>query len=154
MDVRSSAHASAVRACAVDIVAATVAKQRNPQAEIDWASASVSDGDLTVGLAGDATSDWTDRLEGVIERLQRSGSGWGATKASRKELRVASVAPGSEADLRHFLDSAVLQVNADFAPPEDEGDGDGASEADSEMRAVFRSFADDGETRDEAEPST
>jgi hypothetical protein len=123
-----------------------VAKDPNPQAEIDWASASVRDGNLTVDLAGEATSDWTDRLEAVVDRLQRSGRGWGAIKVSRKKLQVAAVAPGSEADLRHFLDSVVLQVNADFAPSEDEGDeGDGPSEADSEMNAVFRSFADDGD---------
>jgi hypothetical protein len=151
VDVRSSAYASTAADRDVDIVAPTVAKQRHPQAEVDWASASVSDGDLTVELAGDATSDWTDRLEGVVDRLQRSGSGWGAIKVSRKKLRVASVAPGSEADLRHFLDSVVLQVNADFAP--DEGDGGGGSDADNEMSAVFRSFADDGDTRDEAGPA-
>jgi hypothetical protein len=122
-----------------------MAKQSHPSAAIDWGSAAVRDGELTVAFAGDATSDWTERLEAVIERLQRPSRAWGAIDVKRKKLRVADVTPGSEADLRHLLDSAVLQVNADFAPDEPEGDarsGDESSDQDREMSEVFRSFAE------------
>jgi hypothetical protein len=120
-----------------------MAKEEHPRAELDWASSSVEDGELTVPLAGGPPSEWTDRLGKVVERLYRSGSGFGAVKVMRKRLRVASVKPGAEADVRHFLDSAVLQVNADFAPRDDDEADEGRTEADSRMTAVFRSFADD-----------
>ena len=56
---------------------------------------------------------------------------------------MASVTPGCEPDLRHFLDSVVLQVNSNFAPDEegDEGDDSDGSDQDREMTEVFRSFA-------------
>jgi hypothetical protein len=43
----------------------------------------------------------------VIERRYRGGSGWGAIKVGKARLRVDDV------DLRHLLESAVLQANAD-----------------------------------------
>jgi hypothetical protein len=122
---------------------ATVAKDDHPQASIDWASAAVKGGDLTVALAGEPSTDWARRVQAILERLERPGSGWGATKVTKTSIAVEAVAAGAEDDLRHLLDSAVQQANADFAAPEENDDaGDGEpSEADAAMTEAFRSFA-------------
>jgi hypothetical protein len=119
-----------------------VAKSEHPQASIDWASAEVRGGDLTVALAGEANAKWAERVQAVVERLERPGSAWGATKVTKAKVTVEAVGAGAEEDLRHLLDSAVQQANADFAPEEKDEDGDEASEADAAMTEAFRSFAD------------
>ena len=50
---------------------------------------------------------------------------------------------GAEEDLRHLLDGAVQQANADFAPAEEPGGDAAGSEADAAMTEAFRSFAED-----------
>jgi len=119
-----------------------VAKSEHPQASIDWASAEVRGGDLTVALAGEANAKWAERVQAVVERLERPGSAWGATKVTKAKVTVEAVGAGAEEDLRHLLDSAVQQANADFAPEEKDDAGDEASEADAAMTEAFRSFAD------------
>jgi hypothetical protein len=110
--------------------------------EIDWSQASVDDGSLTVPFAGRTPKKWTDRLQGVAESLARGGRGWGDVSVERKKLRVDDVTAGCEAELRHFLESAVLQANADV-PVEDEDDSDGErSDADQQMTETFRAFAE------------
>ncbi len=119
-------------------------------AAIDWSTASVQDGDLTVDLAGDASKAWSERLQDVVERLDRPGRGWQSVKVTRKRVKVAAVAAGSEADLRHLLDSAAQQVNADFAEPDEPDGDDEGSEADRAMTEAFRAFAEDGDQDDAA----
>ena len=118
-----------------------MAKNKHPQASIDWASAEVRGGDLSVEVAGEPNAEWAARVQAIVERLQRPGSGWGAVKVAKGRIRVKDVAAGAEEDLRHVLDGAVQQANADFAPEDDDA-GDGPSEADSAMTEAFRSFAD------------
>jgi hypothetical protein len=119
-----------------------VAKQpTHPQAEIDWTTAAVSGGTLTVELAGDAVAKWTKALAEVIERLDRGGTAWGAIAVKRGHVVVDDVRAGAEADLRHLLEAGVAQVNADFAPPP--GQREGHSEVDDAMTAAFRAFAPD-----------
>jgi hypothetical protein len=119
-----------------------VAKNPHPQGEVDWASASVRDGELTVALVGDPDTAWARSLQAIVERLDRPGSGWGEIKVTKAKLSVASLSTGSEADLRHFLDSAVLQVNTKFAADDDPDQGeDGQSDEDRRMTEVFRSFS-------------
>jgi hypothetical protein len=120
-----------------------VAKDDHPQASIDWASATVKGGDLTVALAGEPNAEWAQRVQAVLERLDRPGSGWGATKVTKSRIEVKAVTAGAEDELRHLLDGAVQQANADFAAPEDEGDGDQPSAADGAMTQTFRSFSDE-----------
>jgi hypothetical protein len=113
--------------------------------QIDWASATVDDGQLTVALDGKPSKEWTDRVEGVLERLHAHGgdSGWGAIKVTKKKLTVDDVADGSAGELRHLLESAVLQANADLAADDEDDDGkdDKRSEADQQMTDAFRAFA-------------
>lgn len=113
---------------------------------IDWRSASVRDAQLTVPLTERAASEWAERLEAVIDRLRRGGRGWGEIEVSRKELRVAAVQSGAEVDLRHFLESAVLQVNTDLGADdeaeEQDEDAEGSDE-DRRMTEAFQSFGGD-----------
>jgi hypothetical protein len=120
-----------------------VAKNEHPQASIDWASAEVKSGELTVALVGEANTEWAERVQAVVERLDRPGSAWGATKVSDTKVTVEAVGAGAEEDLRHLLDGAVQQANADFAPDVQDDAGDGPSEEDSAMTEAFRSFAAD-----------
>ena len=119
-----------------------MSRQRDLHGELDWGSASVEGRRLTVGFAAEPASDWTDRLEAVIDRLQRPGSPWGPVKVKPKRVRVAEVVPGCEDDLRHFLEGAVLQANTDFAPDDEQDGGDGRSRSDAAMTAAFRSYAE------------
>jgi hypothetical protein len=134
-----------------------VAKDPHPRGELDWASASVGDGELEVALTGTPNAEWVRGLESIIERLYRPGSGWGEIKVAKAAVRVVALTPGCETDLRHFLEAAVLQVNANFAPPEDsdESADEGQSAEDREMTETFRSFSDEGtEPGDEPDEST
>ena len=119
-----------------------MAKNEHPQASIDWASAEVRGGELSVALAGKANAEWAERVQAVIERLDRPGSAWGATKVTNAKVTVEAVDTGAEQDLRHLLDGAVQQANADFAPEVQDDAGDEPSEEDSAMTDAFRSFAD------------
>lgn len=122
-----------------------MAKRKESHGEIDWASAEVKDSALTVPLAGTASKAWAERVAEVIDRLGDSG-GWGAIKVTREQVKVKAVESGSEADLRHLLESAVMQANADFAPAEERAsDGEDPAAADGEMAGAFRAFADEGE---------
>jgi hypothetical protein len=109
--------------------------------QIDWGSAEVDDGRLTVPLTGKPPKKWAEAVTRVIDRLQRGNERWGAITVTRKQVRVDAVEAGTEADLRHLLESAVLQANSEF----DDGDepDDERSEADQQMTDAFRAFGDD-----------
>jgi hypothetical protein len=106
--------------------------------EIERGSAQVRDGRLTVALSDKAP----EALAGVIERLGRDGHPWGDVEVGKEKLQVGDVSPGTEAQLRHFLESAVLQANADAGLTADEDEDEKADSADAEMTAAFRAFAD------------
>jgi hypothetical protein len=111
---------------------------------IDWSTAAVKDGQLTVQLSAKPESEWTERAAQVIDRLRRPGSRWGETKVIKNgALCVADLEPGSEDDLRHFLESVVLQANND--PEAGEPEDDEGSEEDRRSTEAFRAFADDGD---------
>jgi hypothetical protein len=112
---------------------------------IDWGQASVDGGRLTVPYAGKPPAGYKPALAHVIERLDRGGSGWGAIKVGKTKLRVDDVSAGAESDLRHLLDAAVLQANAnvrdDGEDDEETGESGERSEADQTMTDAFRDFA-------------
>ena len=112
---------------------------------IDWGAAEVDGSRLTVPFTGKPSSDFKTQLSDVLDRL-RHGRGWGEIKVSKSKLRVADVEDGAESDLRHFLESAVLQANANLAADEDDEEtdsGDERSETDDRKTEAFRAFADD-----------
>jgi hypothetical protein len=114
--------------------------------QIDWGSADVQDGSLTVGLTGPASKAWSRRFEAVRALLERSEQEWGEVGLTRKAIEVDGVREGSEEGLRHFLESVVLQVNAELgpdAPQEDAVAGEDAQLAtDRKLAAAFRGFAE------------
>ena len=117
-----------------------------PHGEIDWTTAAVRDGRMTVEIVGEPGDEWSARVRELAERLERAGSDWGEIALEKSKLRVTDVAEGAEADLRHLLESAVLQANAEFAPDDEEEDGDDeGSEQDRAMTAAFRAFAEPGD---------
>jgi hypothetical protein len=83
-------------------------------------------------------------LRGVAALLDQGQRRWGKVGLAKSVGRVSAVRGGAEEDLRHFLESVVLQVNTDLgriemAASESDGPGLGADRA---MAATFRSFAD------------
>lgn len=123
----------------------------NRRREIDWASAEVHDGDVMIELSGKSSKAWRERFDTVLRLLGASGGGWGEVKLAKGSIRVKSLQPQAEGDLRHFLESVVAQVNAEL--PTEEGDGQDDDEAgaesidrgailDAEMTATLRSFAE------------
>jgi hypothetical protein len=113
------------------------------ETRIDWGEATVDDGQLTAPLTGKADKEWAERVTRVLERLHATGSGWGEIKVTRKKVTVDAVTAGSESDLRHLLESAVLQANADLAPdePDEDEPEHERSDEDQRMTDAFRAFA-------------
>ena len=104
-----------------DVCCRAVAKNEHPQASIDWASAEVRGGDLDRRAGRRAEQRVGQARAGRRRAPRAAGSAWGATKVTKAAVTVEAVTAGAEEDLRHLLDGAVQQANADFAP-DDEGD--------------------------------
>ena len=102
---------------------------------IDWSGAEVRGAELTVPLTGKAPKAWRERAAAVVERRGRDG-----VEIKKGRLVVGGVERGGEPELRHLLESAVMQANADLGEQADEEPADEASEADREMTAAFRAF--------------
>ena len=115
-----------------------------PGTSIDWGTASVDDGQLTVAFEGKPSTEWRERFEAVMDRLRQPSAHFGEIKVGKAKLRVTGVEPGAESDLRHLLESAALQANADAAPDDDDGEepGDERSDEDQGMTDAFCAFAD------------
>lgn len=117
---------------------------------IDWATAETQDATLTVELTGASSKVFKQRFESVLALLDTPHNHWGEVRIGRKGIHVADVQQGSEPELRHFLESIVLQTNSELPQPEqstqdaeDETHVDEAAQADRRMTAAFRAFADE-----------
>jgi hypothetical protein len=115
--------------------------------EIDWPSAEVRGGDVTVDLAGKVSKQSRERFEAVRSLLGESSGGWDEVKLVKRTIHVRGLRPGEEHELRHFLDSVVVQVNAEL--PANVADAEQPSRpsdrtavVDAEMTATLRSFAE------------
>jgi hypothetical protein len=114
--------------------------------QIEWGSARVEDATLVVELTGSASKGWKARFESVLALLDTPHSSWGEVHLTRKAIKIADLQQGSESELRHFLESIVLQANSDGAPDTPQHDDDGAEDEpdpDEQMTATFKAFADD-----------
>lgn len=116
---------------------------------IDWGTAEIGEGTLAVELTGASSKGWKQRFESVLAMLETSHSHWGDVRITRKGIQVAEVGQGTETELRHFLESIVLQINSELPQPEestrgaeDEAHVDEAAQVDRQMTAAFRAFAD------------
>ncbi len=113
--------------------------------QLAWEEAEVHDGELHLALTPDAPRGWAPRFRSLLARLGADGEGrWGRISVSRRELKVADINEGGEGDLRHLLESVLLQVNTEFAP--DDGQDEAArspeEERDARLTESFRAFAD------------
>jgi hypothetical protein len=108
---------------------------------LDWSSASVDDGRLTVPVIGDVPTGWTKRVKRIVERLDHSGSSWGAVSVTKTRVRVDAVAAGAANDLHHFLESVVLQANADLREEDEDDTDEVRSDEDQQLTDAFRSLA-------------
>ena len=113
--------------------------------QIEWGSAQIEDATLKVELTGSASKAWKARFESVLALLDTPHSSWGEIHLTKKGIKIADVQQGSESELRHFLESIVLQANSDTAPntPRDDDDSDEGHkpDRDEQMTATFRAFA-------------
>ncbi len=125
------------------------------QASLDWSTAEVKNGVLSVGLDGERPKGWNKTFAATAAMLG-GGSTWGKVALRKDRIKVTGVTPGVEDKLHHFLESVVLQANTDHAPEtEDDSDEDGEQEPeqessqgdsdddpDSELTSRFKAFAD------------
>jgi hypothetical protein len=114
---------------------------------LDWSTAEVRGGKLTVALDDKPSREWCASFERT-ERILNHGT-WPDVKLKKGTVVVGEIEPGSEENLRFFLESVVQEANAGQAPDEeaaeenaDEQDEDIESEPepDEEMTERFRSF--------------
>jgi len=108
--------------------------------EIDWGSAEVQDGTLTVRLDGRAGKKWCETVDAILKRLGADGG----IEVKGSKITVPEVRQGKEPDVRHLLESAIMQANENLglneSDDDDEPEEEGSS-TDREMTETFRSFA-------------
>jgi hypothetical protein len=114
--------------------------------KLNWSSAQVTDGKLTVELAGDRPRGWKKSFEKTV-RLLGAGGNWDEVRVKKGLVHLSRLTPGDEEKVRHFLDSIVTQANA--AHPSSESDSEATdrqppdeSGSDAEMTNRFRAFAE------------
>ncbi len=115
---------------------------------IDWASAVVEDGALEVALVGSSSKEWSTRFARVLALLDTAHGGWQEVRLAKKRLHVEGLSEGSEAELRHLLESAVIEANSTLhegSEPDrratESAEQDPAAERDRRMTETFRRFA-------------
>ncbi len=126
---------------------------------LDWSTAEVEDGRLTVELSGELPDGWKQSFRHTAALLGGTPGDWSAIELGKQKVRVNAVLPGAEERLRHFLESAVTQANASTEPEDfehnDEHDDDDSQAGeedgdhsdhegpdDAELTARFRAFAE------------
>lgn len=102
------------------------------------------DGTLTLELAGPSSKEWNARFRGALALLGNARTEWGEVRITKKSIKVAGPRQGSESELRHFLESVVLQANAGAnlgAPQTSRPDHvEREPDVEEQMAAVFRAF--------------
>jgi hypothetical protein len=114
---------------------------------IDWGAAEISDGTLSVPLEGKPPKGFTKRVRDVLAVLDQGSGGWGKITMHKNTIAVAEIQQGSEDELRHLLESALVQANVDLgqdtAGPST-AEPDDHTERDRAMANTFRSFSRTG----------
>lgn len=118
------------------------------QPSLDWSTAEVHDGELTVKIAGDPPEGWKPSFNSTAALL--GGRDLGTAELRKGSVHVDGVTPGNEERIRHLLESAVQQANAAHDEARDDGEREHSGEdvdvsEDSEMTERFRSFASDAD---------
>jgi hypothetical protein len=112
---------------------------------IKWDSTQIEDGTLIVELTSPNPKIWKERFANVLALLDTAHSGWGEVHLTKRGIKVEDLQQGNEEQLRHFLESIVMQVNADTGAQENLTVSGTESEPDpdEQMVATFRRFASD-----------
>lgn len=108
------------------------------QRSIDWSSAVVEDGRLTVDLTGEPSSEWGDHMHGVLVRLD--GRLAERTKVAKRRIRVTGVERDEPDELRHLLEGAAQQTNADLVSPPPVDPEAAVDAGDAALTDAFRAF--------------
>jgi hypothetical protein len=107
---------------------------------VDWRTAAVRERELSVAFEEPISAPERKHVKALVDRLERPGEPWGTITVKKDRLIVSKIAPGAEDDLRHFLESLLLEANA----AADEGSNDEheqLDEHDRRMTDAFRAFA-------------
>jgi hypothetical protein len=118
---------------------------------IDWSTAEVRGDTLTVEIAGDRPRGWKTSFE-LVATLLGSDSAFHDVSLRKGTASAGGATPGSEDELRFFLEAVVLQANADHQVQEGDDEDDDEDDEDdeqagqgndpqSEMTDRFRGFA-------------
>ena len=131
--------------------------------QLDWSTAEVSDGELTVGLSEKPPKEWRDTFERTTVLL---GGGRWEVALKKGSVQVAAVRQGDEDRVRGLLEGAALEANATlvseqelFEGRSDDDDEEEEQEAasdpdasepsrDEELTGRFREFAHEREDVD------
>ena len=117
--------------------------------ELDWSSAEVIDGKLTLEFSQKPPKKWRDAFARTVALLNHGN--WNTALSARKgSVEVDPVHVGDEERVRQLLEGAALEANtklvgedevfADPRPDDEDGDAPELS-SDSESTARFRAFA-------------
>jgi hypothetical protein len=98
--------------------------------QLDWSAAQVSEGTLTVAVAGEFDDEWEQTFVRTLALLSSTGT-WGAVAFKKGTVTVADVQELSEENVRFALDGAVQEANAHHYDDADQSDED-AGEDDEE----------------------
>jgi hypothetical protein len=135
------------------VVHVSSSDEHSGQRQINWSTAEIEGGRLTVALSGEAPKGWAKHFDSVLALLDQGWDRWGSIVVHKTKIQVSAVQEGAQGDLRHLLESALLQVNSDLEHARDEGaddrpnegdedEKDPGSEADRRMTDAFRGFAE------------
>jgi hypothetical protein len=120
-------------------------------AKVDWTTAEVNRAKLEVELSGELPASWKKSFKTTARLLHRSGE-WGEVELKKRTVSVSRLTPGSEENLRHFVESVVEQANAtaglaEVEPDDDERAASAGNEEgpDEQMTQRFRSFSSEAD---------
>ncbi len=105
--------------------------------QIDWRTAVVKGGTLSVELTGEPSRPWAERMEAVLARLEPRRAA--AIKVAKRRIKVDAVTEDSALELRHLLESAAQQANADLVSAPESDDPEAAS-GDGQLTQMFQEF--------------
>jgi len=108
---------------------------------IDWSTAKVRERELNVAFAEPISRPERKRMTALVRRLERPGEPWRTVAVKKSRLVVGEIADGAEDDVRHFLESLLLEANAATDDKAEDADRAPVDERDRRMTDVFRSFA-------------
>jgi hypothetical protein len=106
--------------------------------QLDWDSAEVRGCTLGVGLTAPPSRAWASRFRSAVAMLDRVDGQWGEVRLRRAAVTVSEVREGSEARLRHLLDSAVVEANGEPGSERPTEDNDEQRACDRRMTDMFR----------------